>query len=466
MSKHNMPKRPSRFNRRSFLKTSGVGATAFTLAGCQSIMNDGNGGNTSLSDDDPIKIGAIVPEPDGLGETVLNSAYVAEKVLNEQDGINGRKVEVLHGDSTGGAAAARREYERLVTEENVHLTVGGFEVDALMKSIAEHQKIHITTMGASELPARLVSKEVSPLGGDPEEEYEKYKYHFRAGPMNTQEMLEAFYEFLQLYGKDFGWETISILAENLSDDVEEEVEEVTQKLREQGFEVPISQAISTGISDFTPLYDDVESAGTDLCATVSLLTGIPMVRQWADQEREFDMGGAIIWAMFPWFWEETGGAAEGLITGNAMTPQTENTEHTQKFLDRYQDEYGEGAAPIFAGPITYDTIRGVKYIYEEAGTMDEEELIPWLEEEYHWQGSSLVHDHAFRGPNEEYAHDFVWDCMEACEGEFDNGSPEGPTGVPVWQQWQAAEDGDGGVMEAIAPSYYKTADYVSPPWMR
>jgi branched-chain amino acid transport system substrate-binding protein len=453
----------SHVDRRRFLTYSGACATGVGLSGCQSLGD--TGGAATTFEDGPIRIGAIVPEPDGLGETVLKCARLGIDAVNADGGIGGASVELVVGDSSGGPAAARQAYERLTTEEHVDVTVGGYFVDSLMPSIAEQETIHVTTMSESVLPAELVSRQVSPRGGDPEAEYERFKYHFRAGPMNVVELLEAFVEFIDLYHDRLGWDRISLLFENYTGNLDDRLEGVKADLETVGVTVPVAQITTSGIDDWSPIFDELEAAETDLAAIVSVLTGIPIVRQWADQERNFEMGGAHIFAMFPWFWEETGGAAEGLFTGNAITPQSRNTAHTEVFWERYHDEYGEDAAPMFAGPITYDTIRMLKDAYEDVGTLEADPVITYLEEDLHWQRGSIVPDFGFRGPDERFAHDLIWDCMVDCEGEFDNGSPHGPTGVPVWQQWQRGPDGDG-VMEVFAPDRHQSAEYVDPPWMR
>lgn len=456
-------------NRRRFLRYSSTGAVA-TVAGCQSL-NNGNGGGdggdggavAGSARDKPFVLGLVSPEPDNLGAPILNAAELAVDYINEErGGILGADVELAYGDSSGGGGAARRAYNKLTTEENVDMTFGALNADDILTSIAKQETLHFTTASASELPARLVSKSVSPLDGDPEEEYERFKYHFRAGPINTTQLLDAFSEFFELYADEFGWETLSVLVES-GEDSSRTVDRLVNDIEDVGLEVGWADDVSSGISDWSPIFDEIENQGTDLLVINVLLAGTSLVRQWADQQRPFAMGGIHILSMLPGFWDETGGAAEGVFTMNAVTPQTTNTDFTQQFMELYEEEFGNRNV-MFAAPITFDAARIYAQAVDDVGTADVDELIPYLEDEFVFQNGSIIPDHAFRPPDHEFAHDPVWECMVDCEGEFGDGDPYGPTGVPVWQQWQE-RDGEG-VMEAFAPEINASAEYVQPPWMR
>lgn len=451
------------FNRRRFLQTSSAGAVA-TFAGCQSLGNGDSGGQVAgRGREESVVLGLVSPQPDGLGEAILNSGRLAVDYINEEmGGILGADVEMIHGDSTGLGGAARRVYNKLTTVDDVDMTFGSLTVVDIMNSIAEQETLHLTTASAEPLPARLVSTATSPLDGDPQAEYEKYKYQFRVGPINNEQLLDAFKEFFRLYADEYGWETLSVLVES-GEGSAQTVERLRSDIESLGLDVGYANDVSSGVSNWGPVFDEIENAGTDLLVINVLLSGTALVNQWADQQRDFEMGGIHILSMLPGFWDETGGAAEGVFTMNSVTPRTTNTEFTQDFMELYEAEFGNRNV-MFAAPITFDAARIYAQAANDLGTLEEEELIPYLEEEFVFRDGTIIPDHAFRGPDHVYAHDPVWECMVDCEGEFGDGDPSGPTGVPVWQQWQE-RDGEG-VMEAFAPDINASAEKVLPPWQR
>lgn len=446
-------------SRRRLLRTAG-GAAAVALAGCKSpARNAGASGGTptpggsSTSEDVPddlfagetIKLGLLAPLPEQhvIGKSMYYSAKQAAKVINGNGGILGADVEILPANTKIQPSVTRREYTRLTRAEDVDCTFGTFRgqcLMAIMGPMARTETLHMTTAAAIEKPAEMVA-----------DEYGKYKYHFRPGPLNASALAEAQLELLELRGDELGWDTAALLVENRADF--DPYYATLERRAGEYLDLPYAKRTAATLSNWTPVYDEIESVGVDVALVAQATSGTPAVKQWANQQRNFEYGGIHVWSQFTNYFESTNGSCEYVFTMNSVTPQTKNTPRTQPFMDEFYRAYG--FYPIYAGPITYDAVRLYADAVRTLGSKDEADLIPYLEERV-WRESTVIGKQAFTGPDAAQPHEPEWTSMKQ-------------TGVPVWQQWQTTTKDVGvegpGVMESFAPEQHETAAYQKPPWV-
>ena len=464
-----------RVDRRSLLKYGGSGAVAAGLAGCQSPQNpypgsglraDGNEESESKSSDleeplsgETVRIGVLAPLDLPLGRSMRDGAGLAAKQLRENGGIKGADVEVVVGDTKAEPAEAASQHKRLVNQENCDITMGIFLGSALIStfsSIAASETIHITTASADPRAGRVVSKNNTYSSNTGEEEYEQFKYHFRAGPINLFDLADAMLEFVENKKDDLGWERIAVLTENPQEFTPYH-EQLVASLDEI-VDVPIVQRVG-GVADWSPFYNNIEDENCELALVGLALIGTSAVNQWANQQRNFGFGGIHVPSQSFGYWESTAGNTEYVFTMNAMTPQTENTELTQPFVDAYMEEFDR--VPIYSGALTYDAVtlaeQSFRVTMEEEGIEGEipeaDTMIPYMEENT-YTGSTILNDFQFTPPDANYAHEPSWTSIEE-------------TGVPVFQQWQTDPEirDDYGVMHSFYPEENKTAEYAVPDWI-
>ena len=465
-----------RVDRRSLLKYGGSGAVAAGLAGCQSPQNpypgsglraDGNeesGAESSSDLEEPlsgetVRIGVLAPLDLPLGRSMRDGARLAAKQLRENGGIEGADIEIVVGDSKAEPGEAVAEHKKLVNQENCDLTMGLFLGAALIStftSIAALETIHITTASADPRAGRVVSKTSTYSSNTGEEEYEQFKYHFRAGPINLFDLADAMLEFVENKKDDLGWERIAVLTENPQEFTPYH-EQLVASLGEI-VDVPIVQRVG-GVADWSPFYNNIEDENCDVALVGLALDGASAVNQWADQQRDFEFGGIHVPSQSYGFWGSTAGNARHVFTMNAMTPQTSNTELTQPFVEAYNEEFDN--VPIYSGAITYDAVniieQSITRAVEDEGIEGEipgpETLIPIMEEGT-FGGSTILEEFQFTPPDAEYAHEPQWTSIEG-------------TGVPVFQQWQLDPEvtEDYGTMHSFYPEENKTADYTVPDWI-
>jgi len=451
--------------RRKLLHAAGV-SVGTMLAGCSSD-SDGDSDNTVtetptatpkqvLTDVDTVRIGLLARMGLPEGAAMQNGAQLAAQHLNENAAGLNAEVKIQSGDIGDAEKKASLEHQRLVTQEDCDLTIGdpgsGFRTRRTMGSIANSETMHITTAPIFYPAGKLVSRTTDLTGDGGEREYEQYKYHFRAGPLNLVWQARALAEFVETAAPDSGWERVAVLTET-SSELDPYHEQLLSQI-ESMVDVRITERVG-GVANWSPFYNRIESEDCDLALVGLLLLGTSAVNQWAEQDRQFELGGLLPGAKRPDFWGETDGNAEYVFTTNAMTPRTGNTEQTQPFVDRYVDSFD--ARPHSSAAITYDAVllavAAIRMAAAEEGSTtipDSETLVSTLAELSFTEGT-IAPTLQFTPPDATYAHEPQWTSMAE-------------SGFPVIQQWQSAEDG-GGAMHAVAPDDSATAAYAFPEWL-
>lgn len=419
--------------RRSFLKTATAGATATALAGCR-------GGGSSIGD--TLKLGVLAPGPDGtspVGTSMANGANLAAEELNADGGVLDADVEIVVKDTQASTSTGRQVYQELTLGEEVNATFGTFTSEvlmALMDSIAEQQTVHMSTGAATPDSSAMLRSN-----------YEKYKYYFRAGPLNAVQIGQSLQNLAENMFQDIGWNSVALVAESY-----EWTQPVLDTLRENlppnGIDVVQETRYATGTTNFGPIYDDIESSGADAMVTAMAHPGgsVPAVVQWARGQREFGFGGVHVPAQLPSFWESSRGTAAYTVNLNVATPESEMTEKTQPFISSYQESYD--SLPVYTGYLTYDAVLHYAKVVEEVGNANADDIVSALEDSSYLGTIGTIQ---FNGPDRRFPHDIPY-------------APE--NNYPIYQQWQPAEDGNGGSQQVVFPDEFSTADYQQPPWLQ
>ena len=440
--------------RRSFLKATGVGAGAVTLAGCTTTQDGGDGGDGGDGSDGgdggdggtdtgdggmdlpgTIKIGALGPIDSPMGDSILKSANLAAKEIKANGGIGGSDLEVITKDTKDDPSTTRQGYQELTTGENVHATVGIFGSEnllSIMGNIAQAKTPHLTAGAATpEAPARV---------GD---DYERNKYWFRVGPVNAVFLAESQIQFAKDRFESMGWEKIAFLAEDYK-----WTEPITSVIKERlenevGVEVTQVQRIAEGTEDFTPIYDRLESQNVDGAYTALAHIGTTALVQWAQQQRPFGFGGIHVPTQLPVFYDATKGAAISTFSQTTATANSPVTDKTIPYAEAYADEY-DGALPVYTGYSAYDAVYMAANAIEAAGSVEGDALVSELEGMSYTGTSGTIE---FFGQDGEFPHDVKY-------------GPDLAQGI--YFQWQT--EGEEGVQKVIWPDDLQQAEYQAPPW--
>lgn len=422
-------------NRRQLLTSTAGGVASVSLAGCLGSY-DAIVGSSRASE--TITIGVLAPQPESnyIGRSIVRAAQVAVDDLNDEGGIDGTDVDVAVGNTDGSALEARRQYQRLILEEDADVTVGISDSAALlnlMDEMAEQETIHLTTGAATTAASEAIR-----------DDYERYKYHFRAGPTNNHHLGRAQLDFLDDMAGDIGWDSVAVLVEDYSwaDLPWDLYHDESDGIEATGLEVVMDERYPPSTNDFSDFYGKIVEQGADAVIIGAAHGGTTAMSQWSRGELPFDFGGIHLPMQLPSYYRATEGDCRYGFGLTSATAQSEFTG-TQAFAESYQTAYD--SRPVYTGYHTYDAINVFASAVEETGSLDSDELVPALETTTH-QGT--VGTVEFYDRDADYPHDLVYN--------------EGDT---LCFQWQDAEDGDGGVQEVVWPDGPATADFERPNWL-
>ncbi|RXK49368.1 ABC transporter substrate-binding protein [Halorientalis pallida] len=431
----------SKLNRRRFIQAAGVGAAATGLAGC---LGGGPGGSSEGIPSE-VTLGVLAPAPENnpIGAAIANSAELAAQKINNSGDVLGDadNVSVSIKNTEESPSTGRQRYRELTLDEGAHMTTGVFTSEVLlqlMDPIAQQKTVHMTTGAASPKASNQVN-----------ENYDKYKYHFRSGPINGYHLGQNMVDFLEAKGDDLGWESVAILVENYewTNPVQQAIED---HIGDLDVEVAMEERYASGTQNFGPIYDSVEDSGADAAFVAMAHTGTPAIVQWAQDQRPFEFGGIHVLSQLPAYYGMTNGACRFTVTQNTATPQSDLTDKTLPYVEDYNSAYD--SFPVYTGYITYDAIMQWANVATELGTVNSDEVVTGLEESS-FTGTAGSLD--YYGKDHEFAHDIKYNFST-------DSSPE--EGVnPVFQQWQ--ETDGSGTQEVLHPSYVSSADYQAPPWV-
>lgn len=160
----------------------------------------------SKEDTSPIRIGALYAlsgANEATGVNIVRGIDFAASMINDQGGIDGRRLEIVKGDTQGDVETGRAEALRLITEEGVSAIVGCHQ-SVITEEVARLcEEYQIPMISAISTVDSLTS-----LG---------LEYFFRMCPMNTV-YVENQFQYLEDLSKQTGERIyrISILADSSS----------------------------------------------------------------------------------------------------------------------------------------------------------------------------------------------------------------------------------------------------------
>lgn len=404
-----------------------------------------------------IKIGIIGPMQFVQGKGHWNGATMAMEEINARGGVKvGKKkmkIELVKADSNEflSVTDATNAMELLMTREKVDFVLGGFRSEAVlaMQDIVMDYKKIFFGCGAS----------ISTLCLRVAEDYDRYKYWFRATPFNEKFLGRTAFIQLAYVGTivkkslDIPKVKVAIVAEKAMW-VEGMIKAAQGFIPKIGMEVAGVWQPSQAATDVTAELSAIQRSGAHVIFTIfSASVGITFARQAGELKIPAVQVGINVEAQKDGFWEATQKKGNYVFTMNTYARGVETNELTKPFVDKYIKRFGE--VPSY----TADTYTAIVYALvpaiEKAGTLDADKIVEALENRGPYKTPAGVVEYT-KDDQGRPLHELKWGPgrLTSLGVQWQDGKL-----VAVWPyKWKPAE----GVPEI---TYKGVVPYKIPPWM-
>ncbi len=318
---------------------------------------------------DPIRIGVIAENSAISGIAIPNAAMLAADEINAHGGVDGRMIEIVAYDDHNSAADAVRAFQRAANQDKVHAVIATYtsEVALALQPWAGRLKIPTITPGAA-------SDEISKrIHGD----YEHLKYNFHGyltSGFLAQSVCDAAKDLLT--GSKLKMKTAVIMSEDAAWTGPLDAGYMTC-LPKAGLTVLDHIRMSPDTTDFTPIFNGIESKKPDVIVTGISHVGVQPTVQWANQQVPIPMFGISSQATSSTFWKDTNGATEGVVLQVAAVDTVASTPTTMSFAAAYTKKYG--ITPAYSGYTAYDDVFIIADAVRRAGGTDPDKMVSALE---------------------------------------------------------------------------------------
>jgi branched-chain amino acid transport system substrate-binding protein len=339
---------------------------------------------------DPIKIGVIAEAQAIAGASIPQAAQMAAEEINAKGGVDGRKIEIVAYDNHSSSADSVRAFQRAVNEDKVNAVITSYisEVVLALEPWASRLKTPMITPGAA-------SNEITKAVHD---NYEKNKYTFHGyltSAALAHSVCDAAKELL-VDGKKM--KTAVIMSEDAAwtKPLDIGYQECLPKI---GLKVLDHIRFSPDTTDFTPIFNKIESSKPDVIITGISHVGVQPTVQWKNQQVPIPMFGISSQATNETFGKDTNNAAEGILYQGVSGPDLAITPKSLPFANAFKKKYGN--FPSYCGYTAYDEVYYLADAIKRAGSTDSDKMVAALEKT-DWEGT--IGRIQFYGKSDEFTH--------------------------------------------------------------
>jgi branched-chain amino acid transport system substrate-binding protein len=339
---------------------------------------------------DPIKIGVIAEAQAIAGASIPQAAQMAAEEINAKGGVDGRKIEIVTYDNHSSSADSVRAFQRAVNEDKVNAVITSYisEVVLALEPWASRLKTLMITPGAA-------SNEITKAVHD---NYEKNKYTFHGyltSAALAQSVCDAAKDLL-VDGKKM--KTAVIMSEDAAwtKPLDIGYQECLPKI---GLKVLDHIRFSPDTTDFTPIFNKIESSKPDVIITGISHVGVQPTVQWKNQQVPIPMFGISSQATNSTFGKDTNNAADGVLYQGVSGPGVAVTPKSVPFAENFKKKFGN--YPSYAGYTSYDEVYMIADAVKRAGSTDSDKLVTAMEKT-DWEGT--IGRVQFYGKSDEFTH--------------------------------------------------------------
>ncbi len=317
---------------------------------------------------EPIRIGVISEAQAVAGSSIPLGAQIAADEINASGGVDGRKVEIISYDDHSSSAEAVRAFQRAVNEDHVHAVIASYvsEVVLALEPWAGRLKTVMVTPGAA---SDVITQNIA-------KDYEHNKYTFDGYLTSTSIAQLVCDAAKDLLVDDLKMRTAVIMSEDAAWTTPLDARYETC-LPEAGLKVLDHIRFSPDTTDFTPIFNKIESVKPDVIITGISHVGTQPTVQWKSQQVPIPMLGVSSQASNSTFWKDTNGATEGVLYNAVSGPDVAVTPKTLSFVAEFQKRFGN--LPSYCGYTAYDVVYYLIDAIRRAGSTDGDRLVDALE---------------------------------------------------------------------------------------
>lgn len=350
-------------------QNSSPGSAARSIGKMLAIASLVMGAATASAQEKTIKIGVPTAVQLQVGRDTQDAIKIAMDEINAKGGVLGRKLEMTVADETENPETGISAIKKLTADEKADVLIGGYTSGVTLAQLP-----HISTAKTIYLGVGAASPAIT---AKVKQDYDKYKYIFRVGPINAAHQAQQLVGFISgmLIG-ELGFKKIAIVGENAKW-VQDLVPILKKGATGVGADIRMTEFFDSSTSDFSPLLSKVRASEAQyLLVILSHASSDTFAKQWYDARVPIPYGGIDVKSMDGDFFERVGGKAISEVAGN-FAVSAPLTAKTVPFFDEFKKRTGR--VPVYTAYGAYDAVHAYAQAVESAKSVDSEAVIKALE---------------------------------------------------------------------------------------
>jgi branched-chain amino acid transport system substrate-binding protein len=315
-----------------------------------------------------IKIGVIAEVQSIADAATPGGAQIAADEINAKGGVLGRKIEIVTYDNKSSSADSVRAFQRAVSEDKVSAVIASYisEVVLALEPWAARLKMPLITPGAA---SNEITKAIH-------NDYDKNKYTFHGYLTSAAQAQLVCDAAKDLLVDSLKLKSVAIMSEDAA----------WTKPLDVGYEACLPKAglkvvehirFSPDTTDFTPIFNNIESKKPDVIVTGISHVGVQPTVQWKNQQVPIPMFGISSQATNSTFGKDTNNASDGVLYQGVSGTGVAVTDKSLPFTEAFKAKYGN--FPSYAGYTSYDEVYYIADAVKRAGSTDADKLVEALE---------------------------------------------------------------------------------------
>lgn len=339
--------------KRRLLAATSAAALAMTMAAC-GAASDSSGGD---GEDGPIKVALIPPTSGALaqfGTDAVKGWQTAVRLLNEDGGIDGRKVELVVKSTDADPATTLRVAKEAVTQDGAQF------IGAVMTS-PEHAALNAQLEGLGAMSFNALGKDDALVG----EQCSPYAVHVvQTSSMDINGLASS---LADLEGDKWAIQAVDYATGHSA------AEKFKAAAEKAGKEIVLEQFAPLNTTDFGSYITKIKSSGADAVFVVEYgADGVAFVQQADQFNLDSQLKTVLGFNMVsePLF-KTLGDTIEGYYNNVGYDLAADN-ELNKEFVDAYTKDHG--SAPYYVPADNYLAAETLFAAIEKAGSSDPAEV--------------------------------------------------------------------------------------------